>query len=450
MRWCNTGRLLYLWLVFFALGYLVQALSPLRVNTDVYRLLSMAVSAFKGQGYLVDGFVDQFPVGYPFLVRTLMDLGIANSTTLVLLNIIFLAIGLIIFYIIIRDNADSINPLLPIVFTLSSWVMVKHITLPISDIVYFGLSIICIFFGQRFAKTHKYRYLLGAIFFAIVSLQVRTVGIVLFPAVFYAAGAHRVHTSAKVGSWFNPEGLFFFAVCIVGLMALIILSLGDTEWFVVQFLSPGSYFQAMLEAYASKATLENITQMFLRRLIEFGEIFCNFPGNKFPHLKTLHIIGGFFAWWAVLKGMVVCYNKFPDFRLPVVYFALFSMLLFIWPYYDPRFWLPVLPFLCVFFLVGIKVFLKNTLLSRNSIGFLGLFILFTGLASLGYSTRISLSGRNIGEVFGDGSSRMTYRFAFQSEKPIDFDEVSEQQFSLLLEFEPLAVAHRIHLQNNIK
>lgn len=65
--------------------YCLQMLSPLRLNTDSTRLLSMAASAHAGEGYLVDGNIDQFPNGYPAVVRVMLRAGIANSSSLVAL-----------------------------------------------------------------------------------------------------------------------------------------------------------------------------------------------------------------------------------------------------------------------------------------------------------------------------------------------------------------------------
>jgi hypothetical protein len=91
-------HLLAAYLLLLANIYLLQAFSPLRINTDAYRLLSMAVSAYEGRGYLVDGHQDLIPLGYPFIVKTLLHMGLASSMMLVLLNLLGLTIGLAVLH----------------------------------------------------------------------------------------------------------------------------------------------------------------------------------------------------------------------------------------------------------------------------------------------------------------------------------------------------------------
>ena len=56
-------------LLFLVLGgYLLQIVSPLRLNTDSLRLLSMASSWVDGGNFLVNGNKDSFPVGYPMFL----------------------------------------------------------------------------------------------------------------------------------------------------------------------------------------------------------------------------------------------------------------------------------------------------------------------------------------------------------------------------------------------
>jgi hypothetical protein len=95
-------------LLLIGLAYCLQVVSPLRINTDSYRLLSMAVSANEGHGYLVEGRPDQFPNGYPFLVKVCLQAGIANSATLIGMNIIFYSIGLFRFFVIFSGRSVRI------------------------------------------------------------------------------------------------------------------------------------------------------------------------------------------------------------------------------------------------------------------------------------------------------------------------------------------------------
>ena len=69
----------YLALFLVLVTYLLQIVSPLRLNTDSLRLLSMASSWVDGGNFLVNGNKDQFPVGYPMFLGLLEKGGVGNS-----------------------------------------------------------------------------------------------------------------------------------------------------------------------------------------------------------------------------------------------------------------------------------------------------------------------------------------------------------------------------------
>jgi hypothetical protein len=67
---------------------------------------------------------------------------------LVLLNLLGLIVGLAV----LRHWCKSQNPFssetLAMTFVLSSWVMVKHVTLPLAELPYFGLSSLSLFLSD--------------------------------------------------------------------------------------------------------------------------------------------------------------------------------------------------------------------------------------------------------------------------------------------------------------
>jgi hypothetical protein len=123
--------LIFLFLLTFM--YVLQMSSPLRINTDSYRLLSMAISAFCGEGYLVNGHVDQFPLGYPFTVKTLLQIGLSNSTVLILLNLVCLSVALCVLYIWCNSEKDPLFRRLVVIYVLSSYVMIVMLQLELEN-----------------------------------------------------------------------------------------------------------------------------------------------------------------------------------------------------------------------------------------------------------------------------------------------------------------------------
>lgn len=75
---------------------------------------------------------------------------------------------------------------------------------------------------------------------------------------------------------------------------------------------------------------------------------------------------------------------------------------------------------------------------RYSIPLWAVCYLSLGGVAIIYTTRLSLSGKNFSEVYGDGSMQMTYRFAFRNGYPVDMPKVQCRHLKLLRVFEPLA------------
>jgi hypothetical protein len=120
----------------------------------------------------------------------------------------------------------------------------------------------------------------------------------------------------------------------------------------------------------------------------------------------------------------------------VLYFITYSAWMLCWPYYGSRFWLPVIPLLAVFAVQAAQFLQKDSRLLRWAFGaYLALFLAL-GVTALGFSTRISLSGQEFSETYGDGDTRMTYRYALDNGKPVDMREVDAGKVRLLAIFEP--------------
>lgn len=143
----HLAHLIPLLFALIAIAYLAQIASPLRLINDGVDYLSQASSALDGRGFVLhDGTRSMRPSGYPALLYGMGKLGIANSWTIVLLNCLLLALGSFASYFVLRrsltisDNAAKLICLL----TLLSFLIVRNVTYPLSDICYFGASAICV------------------------------------------------------------------------------------------------------------------------------------------------------------------------------------------------------------------------------------------------------------------------------------------------------------------
>ena len=82
--------------------YFLQAFSPLRLNNDNSRLLSMAEHLYN-HGQFADGYL---PVGYPIFVAALKWLEMATPFWLTLSNLIFLIVATFILVKLVRDELE--------------------------------------------------------------------------------------------------------------------------------------------------------------------------------------------------------------------------------------------------------------------------------------------------------------------------------------------------------
>ena len=436
-RWLVVGCLCLL-----SVGYLLQIFSPLRINTDSYRLLSMAVSAYQGQGYLVDGHTDQYPLAYPFVVKTLLQTDMASSMVIVILNLLCLFVGILAFYASIRTWHGSVRAMLPLAFVLSSWVMVKHVTLPITELLYFGLSLLSLFFVMVFLYKDGHRkwwFLAIASVISYFALLTRTAGITLFPVLMLTAVLHKDNTP-YIARFFTLRRCILAVVYTTAILFCVWLLLHRTSWYALQFTRPDSYWQAMLALLGRGTLAEFFFQNINYRILEFGEVFTNFPSNKAPQFLPVVYLVGAVSWCVVLFGVWLLLRT--KSYLPfVLYFLTYSALMLMWPYYDPRFWLPLLPVLAFLFLTGSDSFVCRMPATQYALRCYMLGFVFLGFVALYFSSKISLSGTEFSELYGDGTGRMTYRLAFKNGKSVDMQKIDEGQLQLLRIFEPLAATN---------
>jgi len=432
--------ILYFLLTLLVAGYLLQLFSPLRVNTDSYRLLSMAISAETGQGYLVDGHSDQYPIGYPFLIKTLLHYGLGSSMVLIFLNLLCLGISLTILFLWARTLELHQFTALPVAIVLASWVMVKHVSIPLTEFLYLGLSTVSIYLVWIFFRKSGYIkwawFILSGIF-AYLALRCRTVGLTILPVLLFSALFHQdiAPASRRLIKKKKYIPLLFGGFAVV--LFLVFLAMSKTGWYQEQFVQHQSYFSS----FVASIHHEGIPTFFLRNVkyhvLEIGEIILNLPADRVPSLIPLFYLAGIIGWIGLFQGAYLLFHSKNLFPLSV-YFIIYACLICVWPYYDVRFWLPQLPLFSIMFLITYQKALRS--LPKVKIGIQSYLVCFflIGILSLAFSTRISLSGKDFSELYGDGTNKMTYRYAFNNGRKVDLSQVDFKKVRLLKIFEPLA------------
>jgi hypothetical protein len=388
-------------LLLLAMCFGLQVFSPLRLNTDAIVLLSMAESAVHGDGFLDTGQKTVFPPGYPAALTVLVRAGVAHSWAIISLNLVLLAVGLFAARsLLIREFfADKTLILILCSLFLLSWVVIKQFTIPLTDVPFFCCSMCCLAVMSQATKMEWNRrfviLVVAAWIFALAAITVRRIGVSLIPPLVFMLVC-------------NPQSRLLFKALsrrsklIIG---LVLASVGIGTVGIVAKMSTLSDFSGVVN---KSGILSMLLRICSYRLTELGELFVNLPMSKMP--TVIHVILrciGLLLFLLTLGGLAA---KRRDAGPTEVFLICYGGILFVWPYYDVRFWLPVIPLLIAYSALSVK----RVRLPREVVMIYCLVFAVFGFVAIAYSTRISFAGSRFPDKYGDGSLRPTYCAAFHS------------------------------------
>jgi len=354
---------------------LLNIFTPLRLITDGIRYLNI-VEYFKGGlGNSSIAARDVLPHGYPWLLFLFDKLHLPFPATITAINI---ACVLLSCYLLTK--------LLPVdhklVFyslVLLSFVNIKHFTMPVSDQVFTVLFVAAIYWWSKFFAGRPYS-VIPALIFTAAAVYVRTAGIAIFPGiVFYLIYNSRAKLRAN-------------KILAVG---VIVLFVAAVALFIIKF----PFFEAKI-GYISQLNLgamitqpSSIPARLELHFKELGEVTLNVPYSKLAGLiKT----GGFDTaqYLLLVLGAIALYISARAIAklklagtLTFWVFLIYLAMIFLWPFYDTRFLIPVIPvFICLLYTYLVK------LVKSQYAGIIPVIIyVLLGLLSLIYSDAISLN-----------------------------------------------------------
>lgn len=396
----TRAPLLGLVLACLCVGYLIQAASPLRMNKDAIEFLEVGASVSDGDGFLTNGEPSHYPPGYPLILAGLDRAGLARSSVLIGLNLASLAVGLACAGFVLsrslgigRDEA-----LLLASMTLLSWVIVKHVTLPVSDVPYFGVSLASLALATRAGELRGRRkvfWIVGAGVLAAIAVSLRTIGVALAPALALAvAGGSRPSLAGLCRAWETHRRAATLA--LVGVA--VALAAGGAA------LGSTMYAREMVQDWRGVGDLVRF------RLEDWAELLLNGSQAQLPQpLQPWLMLAG--LGFVAAMGLGVRARRAVE---PVdLYVGAYAAILLVWPYRDARFWIPVIPLLLGYAWVGFRdVAQKRRVVSRwLGAGYLAGYAAM-GVLALAYSTWLTLSGDRFADRYGGGIYRASYLAAF--------------------------------------
>lgn len=393
----RISRLHFWALVLACLIYMVQVLTPLRLTGDSIVLLSIASSVADGHGFLDHGQKIHYPPGYPTMVVCLEHAGAARPWGLVGLNFIFLFIGLAAVYFVARHHFRlSENwAAATLLFASSSFALIKHFTLPLTDIPFFGISMVAVALLTRAETERGTRYYLfwsSALVVSIAAGLVRTLAIALIPCLVWSLSAH---TSFGVVLRRNKR-------LLIGCGAGVAVTGGMISVLLLRTL----YVQEALSVFARNGPGRGLIDILLFRVHEIGELVLNAPASKLGALAPLV----WFSGTTAIAGLAACVRRW-KLGSAEVYLMAYASIMILWPYVDTRFWVPVLPLVIAELFSWLKPWALIGWKRRLCVLY-SAFYLLMGIAALSYSTWITFSGQQFPYRYGDDRLRPTYELFY--------------------------------------
>jgi hypothetical protein len=383
------------------IAYVIQLRSPLRINTDATTILRLTAILTDGKPYMLDGSRPIFPIGMPLTYSLMERAGIANSFGFGALNLACICVAGCATWMICNElRLRSIAPAI-ILISFSSFVLIKHSVLPLTDIPYMAISLLGVALLEILPRQRgrmKAGVFLMALCCVIGAILVRRVGIALVPAVLYAIRpSKRQMSSLKAFLLADKLRLFGVGGVLLGIIAGAALVFRRLLY-LPDFHFGGSFGEA-------------IVNQLSMRMTDFAELLINAPSAKLGRLYPLIFVAGAALTVLIFIGLWETRRKLHTMH---IYFICYLAILSIWPFFDVRFWIPVLPLITITVVGAISHWSRFRFIHYLTTIYLGYYAILTIVAIL-YTTRITLAGGSFPEIYGSGSAREAYEHAWSGQ-----------------------------------
>lgn len=367
--------------------YLLNCFTSLRLHVDMLRYFAIKDCIELGCPPDSVAAQDYLPFGYTALLLVLSKLGTLKSFTIVLINCIYLFGGL---YLVRKMFESRVHPFFFMVLVLLNWTIIKFVTHPLSEMQYLFFSMSSLYCFYRYTRTKHIISLLLAFAFGALAFITRSVGVALAAAL--VAGL----------LWLYKKELILLIRRNKMLVSAIILVVIGIALFSKQ-LGLNHYTGVFNKQFSEGVTFTTILQWHFR---EWAEICLNTSMVKivqyFSYGKALFLLAGILFFGGFL------YLLFRNDKIPFVikaYLLFYSILMFNWPFYDPRFWVPVVPLMAAVVAQGS---FNTTRFIKIAASLFFIVYISLGIISAGYMTYTSLNRRVMARTHANGVYRNEY------------------------------------------
>lgn len=313
-------------LLSFAVFYLIGCFTPLRLEIDCIRYFSLKECLENACPPGFQAANDQHPLGYPVLLLILSRLGLLHSFVIAGINALFLAGSL---FFVTRSFPSSMRSFLFFPLVCLQWTFIKFFSYPLSEMQYLFFSTGCLYCFQCYTREKKGLWLIAAFAGAGLAFFTRSAGCMLAPALL--AGLIREHRQVLklpiVKILLVGAGVF----CLAGVF--LFSKVLRINMYLGWLLDRGSPIPLLREHFK-----------------EWGQLILNVPGNKVITFlpdwgNLLLVIAGLLLAVVFIYAFFIRRKEVP--LVISVYLIAYCLLLFNWPFFDARFWIPVVPYMAV-------------------------------------------------------------------------------------------------------
>jgi len=352
--------------------YFLQVVTPLRLHPDSIILLSIGETVAQGGGFLYHGHSTVFPPGYPALIAALIELHLDRVWVVVSVNVIFILIGLLALRRLFKDRLGEVALDAVCLLSLLSFVFVKYSTIPLTDSVFFGVSMCTLAVMQRGASHLTWRTGIGSLSLVIACICVRRIGIAMLPPLLLMILRNVSYSFGRLSVRMRVITLSVAAAIAAAMICVA---------YATSTLSDFTY------AMKGHLPIEAVLGIAKFRLSELGEIAVNLPFSALPPIVRAGVpfIGG----CALLLSFGGLFDG-KQFGVIETYVLSYTAVIFVWPFYDPRFWLPVIPLLITYTWLLLGRFANGKIVPRACLAYVMLFVVM-GIFSIVSNTAVSFS-----------------------------------------------------------
>jgi len=392
----KLAAVLFCVVMFFVL---LNIFTPLRLITDGIRYLNILEYFKSGLGENSAAANEVLPHGYPWLLFLFdkMPLPFPMVITAVNISCVLLACYLLTKLLPV-DSKFAFYSLV-----LLSFINIKHFTMPISDQVFTLLLVASIYLWSKFCSGQRY-YIIAALVLTAAAIFVRTAGIAIVPGIIiYFIYNNRVKLAGRK--------------ILIGGITIILLAAIAVFAIKLSVLEAKIGYLNQLNLGAMIKTPSSIIGRLQLHFKELGEMVLNMPYSKlagniklgrFDTAEYLLVVLGAITLYIAVRAVVKL--KLMG-TLAFWVFLVYLVMIFLWPFYDTRFLIPVIPVFIYLLYVYFVKFTKSRFLKTIP---LLIYILF-GFLSLAYSDAISLNKTFFLKHYGaDPALTEKYRIHFEN------------------------------------